>query len=276
MKTSRSRRLGAIAHVQTLVLFGILLSAASALTATGKDLPTAQDILDRHVEATGGKEVHLGHETRKMTGKLAVDQSGHSFEAKIERHAKAPSNSHLLLQGDQFFQVRASNAQHAWEWRPSDPHGSRDSSSEDGNTRRLEGMEKARAIEQAQFHADVEWRSHFKNVKTVGVEEVRGREAYEVEMTTMSGEQYSRFYDKGNGRLVKSVRAIESGQMGKLDMETFLEEYREFDGVWLPTTVRQLLSSSSFGTGTQTWTYESVEHDVSIPTSLFQLPEDLR
>ena len=142
--------------------------------------------------------------------------------------------------------------------------------------RRLEGMEKARAIEQAQFHADVEWRSHFKNVKTVGVEEVRGREAYEVEMTTMSGEQYSRFYDKGNGRLVKSVRAIESDQMGKLDMETFLEEYREFDGVWLPTTVRQLLSSSSFGTGTQTWTYESVEHDVSIPTSLFQVPEDLR
>ena len=191
MKTSRSRRLGAVAHVQTLlVLFGILLTAASALTAAGKGLPTAQDILDRHVEATGGKEALLGHETRKMTGTLAVDQSGHSFEVKIERHAKAPSNIHLLLQGDQFFQVRASNAQHAWEWRPSDPHGSRDSSSEDGNTRRLEGTEKARAIEQAQFHADVEWRSHFKNVKTVGVEEGGGREAYEGERTRMSGEQY--------------------------------------------------------------------------------------
>ncbi len=63
--------------------------------------------------------------------------------------------------------------------------------------------------------------------------------------------------------------------MGAIDVESFLEDYREFDGVWLATRVHQVLNSSSFGTGTQIWTYENIEHDVSIPASLFQVPEDL-
>ena len=63
--------------------------------------------------------------------------------------------------------------------------------------------------------------------------------------------------------------------MGAIDIESFFEDYREFDGVWLSTRVRQVLSSSSFGAGTQIRTYENFEHDVSIPASLFQVPEDL-
>jgi hypothetical protein len=277
MKTRapRSRWHGAIAHGQLLTLLGMVMIGGFASAAV-EHLPTGEDVLDRHVEATGGKEAHLRLTTRKSTGTLAVDLGGHNFEAKLERHARAPSNSHLVIQGDQIYQVRANNAQHAWEWRPSNHlHGSEDSRSEEGITELLEGTEKDRTIEDSRFHADVEWRNHFTEAKTLGVADVQGRPAYEVEMTAKSGEKYSRFYDRENGRLVKSARETESSQMGEIEVESFFEDYREFDGVWLATRVRQVLSSSSFGTGTQIWTYDTIEHDLAVPASLFQVPEDL-
>ena len=274
-RTPRSCWHGAIAHGQLFVLLGMVMIGGLA-SAAGEHLPTAEDILDRHVEATGGKEAHLLITTRKSTGTLAVDQAGHKFEAKVEKHARAPSNSHLVIQADQIYQVRANNAQHAWQWRPaSQSHGAPESRSGEGVTEFLDGAEKDQAIEASQFHADVEWRNHFTEVKTLGIADVQGRPAYEVQLKTKSGEQYSRFYDQENGRLVKSVRATENPQMGALDIESFLEDYREFDGVWLATRVRQVLSSSSFGSGTQIWTYDNFEHNVSIPASLFQVPEEL-
>ena len=66
-------------------------AAASALPAHARQaqdasLPKAEVLLDKHVEATGGKDAHLAIETRKKAGKLAVDMAGHKFEAKIEQH----------------------------------------------------------------------------------------------------------------------------------------------------------------------------------------------
>jgi len=276
MNAFRFRCLSAITRSRVLMILGMLMTVASALPAADENLPTAEDILDRHVEATGGKEAHLRLTTRKSTGTLAVDLGGHKFEAKLEYNDQAPTKSHLIIQADQFFQVRANNAQHAWEWRPSSHlHGSEDSRSEEGITVLLEGTEKDRTIEDSRFHADAEWRNHFTGAKTLGVADVQGRPTYEVEMTANSGEKYSRFYDRENGRLVKSVRETESSQMGEIDVESFFEDYREFDGVWLATRVRQVLSSSSFGTGTQIWTYDTIEHDMAVPASLFQVPEDL-
>ena len=49
--------------------------------------------------------------------------------------------------------VRACNGKDAWEWRSS------------GETSLLEGPEKSQAIEQSQYHDDVNWRNNFKDVK---------------------------------------------------------------------------------------------------------------
>jgi hypothetical protein len=128
----------------------------------------------------------------------------------------------------------------------------------------------------AQFHAKVEWRKHFKSVKTIGVVNVEGRPAYEVRVTPKSGDEFSQFYDQENGRLVKYKKTVKSSHFGKIDMEVFIGKYRKFDGVWLATEVKQLLDVPNGEKGTQTWTYTKIQHNVKIPASLFKMPDELK
>ena len=251
------------------------MTPSHAWQADDEGLPSAEDLLDKHVVATGGKQAHLALTSRKKWGKLEVKMAGHEFVASVEEQSLAPGKSHISIDGDFFFQVNVCNGEHAWEWRPAHSHGDQGAGGDSGVTTLLKGVKAARAIEKADFHAAVHWRKRFASLKTLGVVDVNGAPAYEVRLTTKSDEQYSQFYDKSNGRMVKRTRTSPS-VMGEVDMEVFFEDYGEFDGVWMPTTVRALLNSPTMGKGTQTWTYSRIEHDKKISPSLFEMPEELR
>jgi len=254
------------------VVLSILL-AAGAFPAQEPELPSAAEILDRHVEATGGAEAQLALTTRVRKGKLAVDLGGHAFEAQVVEHLVAPDKSHVVLDGDSFSQVTVCDGRTAWKWRAGPADGDREADS--GVTSLLEGQEKERALEAARLHAAVEWRAQFTGAETVGVADVLGRPAYEVRVTNRAGESYSQFYDVESGRLVERHRSA-PGHGGELDMEVFFEDYREHGGIWTAMKVRAELRSPSLGEGSQIWTYASLEHDVKVASSLFELPEALR
>lgn len=239
-------------------------------------LPSAAVLLDTHVDATGGKEARLKVKSRRMTGKIAIDIAGHKLDAKVERRSQAPGSSHLLVDGSFLHQVRVCNGKDAWEWSVSHGHDSGEHRHDSGETRLFEGGEKTRAIEQARFYAAVHWRDVYKEVRTVGMEDVEGQPAYEVKLTSKSGDKSTRFYDKKTGRLVKTLKTVDSPHMGKLEMEIYHEDYREIDGIWLPMKVREVLNSEDFGKGTQIWTYTKIEHDVKLPSSLFEMPDELQ
>jgi hypothetical protein len=240
------------------------------------ELPPAEAVLDRHVEVTGGKEARLARSTRKRTGTLRVDMGGHKFEAKIEEHSLAPDKSHVVYDGDSFFQVQVCDGVSAWEWRAGHADSNRDAGADSGVTTLMEGTTKARAIRAARFYAPVEWRSIHASVETLGIADVKGKPAYEVRITSSSEEQYSQFYDVESGRLVRRVRKAPGHGGEEIDMDVFIEDYREFDGVWSPMTIHADLKSPNFGEGTQIWTYTNVEYDLKVPASLFEMPEELR
>jgi hypothetical protein len=257
------------------ILTGGTVTPAQARQADDPNLPQAETLLDKHVEATGGKQAHLELHWRKRTGRLAVDMAGHKFEANIEQQFLAPDKSHALVDGSFFSQVTVCDGENAWEWRPGHSDGGGAAGMDSGVTVLLEGAQKTRAIEQAQFHAAVRWRDRFASVQTLGVVEVNGAPAYEVQLKTKSGEQYTEFYDKAGGRLVKRVRTTPS-RGEQLEMEVFLSDYREFDGVWLATKIHANLNSPSMGNGTQIWTYTDIEHKEEISAGLFVMPDELR
>lgn len=254
-----------------------LAVAASAHAGEADDglLPEAGVLLDRYVEVTGGAQAHLALTNRVKVGKLSVDMAGHVFDAVVTEHAQAPDKTHILVDGEFFSQVTVCNGRDAWEWSPGHRDGARDASEDPGHTRLLVGSKRAQMLQKARFHGALHWREHFASAETVGVADVKGAPAYEVRLVTKSGEQYSQFYDEASGLLVKRVRTTESDG-GALDMEVFLGDYRELDGVRLPTRVEAHLTSESYGVGTQIWSYTKIEHDVEIPPSLFRMPEGLR
>ena len=97
MQASQSSRTAKRFATQALIALGVLMPSASAFQTDAPQLPEAATLLDRHVEATGGKAAHLALKTRKMTGKLDVDMAGHQFEAKVEKHSQAPNKTHTVI-----------------------------------------------------------------------------------------------------------------------------------------------------------------------------------
>ena len=269
MKLTLRRRGTLIRSVHAILFSGALTTIIYAQQADNQGLPKAEDLLDKHVEVTGGKKAYLALKSRMISGKLAVRVGGHKFTCTIEKHYLAPDKSHSLIESDLVMQVTVCDGKEAWVW------GSGGAS---GVTGLLEGVEKARAIEKAKFNAVVMWRDQLTTVKTLGVVTVNDNPAYEVRLVTKSGEQYSRFYDKSSGRLVKQSRKSSSYQGIPMDLgiESFFEDYREFDGVWLPTTIRELLSSPLIGKGTQVWNYSEIQHNKKITPTLFKMPEEVQ
>jgi len=250
------------------------MMSANAQHGDHGHLPDARDLLDKHVASTGGERAHLALKSRKKTGKLAVKMSGHDFVASIEDQALAPNKTHSSIDGDFFFQVSVCDGEQAWEWRPGHSHGDEDVNLDAGQTEFVTGGRKARAIEKANFYAAVNWRDRLVDVKTIGLVEVDGAPAFEVQVTTKSEETYSQFYDKSSGRLVKRVRNTPS-MLGNIDMEVYFRDYQEFDGLWVAMTVHAVLKTADGEDGSQTWTWSKVEHNKKVSLSLFELPEEL-
>ena len=237
------------------------------------DLPAASEVLDRHVAATGGEDAHRRVESRRTTGRLVIDLAGHHLEARVVKQQLAPGKSHQLLDGDHLSSVTVCDGEHAWEWSPGHGHGDEEGV---GETELLTGAKAAWTREQGSLRGAVGWRDHYDAVETVGVVDRDGRPAFEVRLTAPCGETHSRFFDRETGRQVGYRRTVATGYDNEVVVDAALEGYREFDGVWLPTRVRQTLHSKRFGEGTQLWTYDGVEHDVKIPASLFKMPDEVR
>ncbi|MFT5051573.1 MAG: hypothetical protein ACI8QZ_002992 [Chlamydiales bacterium] len=242
--------------------------------AGAHSLPNAEDLLDGHVQAIGGERALLALTSRVSRGKLAVKMGGHDFVASIEERAVAPNKIHTSIGGDFFNQVTVCDGERGWEWRPGHGHGDASQGDGSGTTAFLKGSQKTRLIDKSRFNAALNWHDGFAQVKTVGLAEVDGAPAYEVQMTRLDDEQYANFYDKETGRLVKRVRNT-STAMDQMGMVVFYRDYREFDNVWVATTVHAELNSPSQGEGTQTWTFSEIEHNTKISKPLFDVPEEL-
>jgi hypothetical protein len=261
----------------TAVLLAMPVTGASmpdAEDALEQELPAAEAILDRCVEAMGGKDALLKFTTRKKFGKLEVDMAGHAFEAKVEENYVAPDKSHILIDGSFFHQVDVCDGKYAWEWRPGHSDGSHEASMDSGVTELLAGSDLKKALAKANFHAAAEWRKVYTKVETLGMADVEGKPAYEVRVSKKDDEPFTHYYDEASGRLVKRVGTTK-GHMGEFDMEVLYQNHREFDGVWFATRVHVVLTSPLVGSGSQTWTFSKIVHNEKIPPSLFKMPEGL-
>ncbi len=255
-----------------LLLTPLLLASAALARGDDAPLPAAETLLEKHVEATGGRAAHLALRTRRREGKLAFKMSGHEFDCRVVEQFRAPDESHTLYDGDAFSQVTVCDGENAWEWRPG--QAAADGTASAGDVRLLEGIQKTRTRDKARMHGALDWKRRFVHVETLARVEVRGQPAYQVQLETPSGERYTQCYDVASGRLVRRTRDTEQhGQVTRVVAE--IDDYREFDGVWLPMKVSAFLSAPGQEEGTQVWTYERVVHGVELPDSLFAAPPEL-
>jgi hypothetical protein len=234
----------------------ILLLAAVSL-ARG-ELPSGESILDRFVDVTGGKDAHGKFKNRTTRGRIEIpgsDASG-TFEivqaespdrAVLSVGIKDAANSRMGMSGDVV-------------WSISDVMG----------VEIKRGAERDSLVRQLTLDVDSRWREFFKSAETIGEETIDGRRAYQVKLTAPDGSENIRFYDAESGELVQIIADIRSPAVQLRDVVR-ISDYKDFDGVRLPTRVLHDNPTMKLAFVT-----ESVEHDRDIPDSTFDLPKSVK
>ncbi|MEW6210650.1 MAG: hypothetical protein AB1631_19960 [Acidobacteriota bacterium] len=241
-------------RILTTMLF-IFVSAILALAQTPKpeSLPSAEQIIDKYIQALGGRAAIEKITSRVAKGTIDVPVAGAS--GTVEAYLKAPGKGGSIasLSGLGEF-LQGCDGKTAWT---SDPfQGMRD----------LSGVELAAAKRESDIHDDLKYKQTFSKMTVTGKQKLGSIDVYVIDAVPVEGNPEKLYFDAQTGLLLRRDVEIESPQ-GKLPSENYLEDYREVDGVKIAHTVRQVTPAYEL-----TIKFTEVKHNVPIDDAKFNKP----
>ncbi len=238
--------------------YTILLSLAACGILSAADAPpTAEAILDKYIEVTGGKAAYEKKLTEVSTG--VMEFTGKGVKAHMTTYQAAPNKSYMAVEIDGIGKME-DGTDGSVVWERSALKGPRLKS----------GEEKAVALRGAAMQHDVRWRDYFQKVEFTGVEPIDGHVCYRVALTPKEGQPETRYYDKKSNLLVRTNMILKT-EMGEIPAEMTVSDYRSVNGVLMPFQLKQKVLGQEF-----TITQESIQTNVDIPKDRFAIPDDVK
>ncbi len=236
-----------------------LLALLGAFTVLAADeaLPTADTILDRYVEVTGGKAAYQKIKTEMSTGTLEFPAPG--LKGTLIRYTAEPDKSYSALEIEGVGKIETGTAGGvAWE------------KSAILGPRVMSGEERAVSLRENTFNAELNWRKLYPKVETAGVETVDGEECYKVVLTPAEGNPETTYYQKKSGLAVKTTTILVN-QMGEIPVEVTMSDYKKFDGILVPAQVTQKAAGQEV-----IRTIQNIQVNQEIPDSRFDPPAEIK
>jgi hypothetical protein len=239
------------------VAFLAALACSIAVAAPDAVLPKADVILDKFVEATGGKSAYDKVHTEKWTGTFEL--IGKGVKGAVTAYRSEPNKSVTVIELEGIGSIQdGTDGQTAWTL-----------SSLQG-PRIKQGDERAVTMREASLRGAVDWRKMYKNAETTGVENVDDQPCYKVVLTPNEGKPETRYFDKKTNLLVKLTMQLAS-PMGEIPTETLVSDYKEQNGLTAPRKVHQKALGQEF-----LITINQVEYNVDMPKDRFDLPAEIK
>jgi hypothetical protein len=246
----------AIFFVMCFFFMGAIVTAQQTSTTpsdakAAKPLPSLEAILEKYVQAVGGK---VSIEKLTSQSRKGTFQQGEA-QFPVEMYIKSPGKWAFVLQipdGTQFRQF--SNGKTGWIQDPGGIH----EMPPDQLTAMNRNMDLQYGINLKKYYPKMV-------IKSQGAS--AGRDAILVEAKPTQGEPDLLYFDVENGRLLQMDSTMETPQ-GTFDTQTFFEDFREIDGVTIANTLRQ----TGAGNG---WVIKFAEtkHNGALEDSLFENTE---
>jgi hypothetical protein len=215
--------------------------------------PTADRILDRYLEAEGGRTAWQKLTSRVSTGK--VDVPSMSLSGTVEIYEKAPDFvlGTVTIAGASFRQGFDGTV----GWTDDPQNGLRE----------LAGAELAETRRESDFYHTLDLRKLYTKFTVVGREKIGEREAYVIEAVPADGGEADKMYfDTQTGLALRVINHRHVAE-GVTEFRQDFEEYRDVDGIKLPFVIHQTDGSTAY-----TITISEVHHNVSIEDSQFVKP----
>jgi len=199
--------------------------APASAPASTASLPSARSIIDRHIEAVGGRKAILSHTSSHATGTMTV--AGAGITGVLDIYSAKPDKSLVKINlggiGDVF---EAFDGIHAWSVSPMT------------GPMLTQGKELAEKKFDADFYSDLHEDGRYTSMKTVEKTTFEGRPCYKVSLVKKDGAEDVDFYDVETGLKAGAVVTRES-QMGPMTVTQVHSDYRKFGGMLLATTMKQ-------------------------------------
>ncbi len=220
--------------------------------------PSAEQVLDKFVDVTGGKQAFEKLNNQVITGSIEFVEAG--IKGTTQEYREMPNKVYRVVELIGVGKTEAgSDGQVAWE--RSSETGPRVKAGEEGTT----------ALREASFNAALRWRELYDKVELVGEETVDDHPCYKISLIPKEGKPVVQCYDKKSGLLLKVAVTSLIPSFGEVPIESFLSDYRSVDGIQVPYLVRRRVLKQQIVTR-----LESVKFNTEITPGRFDLPADVR
>lgn len=252
----RYGRFGNPGFVTLAVLAGVL--ASGRVWAQEPKLPTAEEVINKSIEALGGQAAFDKLHNRVMKGTIEV--TGQPNKISLTIYEAEPNKRYSLTDVPNVGKVESgTDGKVCWQITPM-------------GASLLEGTDRALALRHATFNDLLHWKQLYQKVECVAQETVDDHPCYKVVMTPAEGQGNPEvaYYDSMTYLPAKTLITMK-GPMGEMTLEGTPADFRKVDGILLPATLTQI---QKFGQMNQsiTVTFDSIEHNVEIPADRFAMP----
>jgi hypothetical protein len=214
-------------HFNRRVLVGALLLALAPAAVVAQDgLPPASELIDRHVEAIGGRDAVLAPAGSHSTGSFSMPAAG--LEARMEVFASSrPARMVSMIEIPGLGTIQQGfTGEYGWSVDPN------------LGPRLLDGLELAAIEEGVSNEASLRDPSMFTERTTVERTEIDGDACYRVRLVWKSGRETFDCYSVESGLLIAS-ESDEETPMGTIPVVTLMRDYQQFGGILSPTLIVQ-------------------------------------
>jgi hypothetical protein len=240
----------------------LCLSPPSQGQLEAKDAPDAAAILDRYIEATGGKAAHEKIYNRVATGRVVhVDMD---FEDSIVEYSAAPNKRYAIIESDAFGRIeQGTDGNIVWYL------------SENTGPLIEQGDARAAALRLATFHHSLKWRELYEKAEFAGETAIGEKPCYKIVMTPVVGKPETRYYAKETGLLVRADGTRLSSHMPPRDIQLTFSDYRWVDGVQIAHQTKQAFEMCGERREIL-FVMDKIEHNVDLPGNRFASPRQVQ
>lgn len=239
------------------------VSDAGASAKTAEPLPAVDEVLDKYVQALGGKARIEKMTTLVMEGpRIESSGSNPPSTTAMQFYRMSPDKLMMIMTTPEQTITQAFNG--TVGWRKFNDRISQMSAADLMGARR-----------DANFFKDIELKPQYAKLATVGKERIAGRETYVLEGTLTDDSPQKKvfgieteklYFDMQSGLLIRRAMFYRT-PLGQLPEVTDYEDYRKVKGIMMPFTVR--LTRPPF---VYLQKFNKIELNTSLPDKHFDVP----
>ena len=219
-----------------------------AAATPDKSMPTVDQILERYVQALGGREL-LEKFTSRVSRGSRIGADGVLVPEEV--YQKAPNKLLVITRYPEVALSVRLYGQRAWA-------GDKDKENE------VTGEELAELTREGTFYKEISLKELYSSMNAAGKATIAEKEAYVIEASSRSGNPEKLYFDTQSGLLIRRYRESKT-VLGPFPLQIDFEDYQVVDGVKLPLTIRWSMPGRVWGRR-----IAEVRHNVTIEDEKFE------